>query len=84
MSKINKKEEDWKKQLNDEEYKVLREKGTESPWTGALLENKEKGTYECAACGNVLLVVMICIRQKQNLILDPDGLVFMIQSQKVL
>jgi peptide-methionine (R)-S-oxide reductase len=54
MSKINKKEEDWKKQLNDEEYKVLREKGTESPWTGALLENKEKGTYECAACGNDL------------------------------
>ncbi len=54
MAKISKKEEDWKKELTDEEYRVLREKGTEKPWTGALLENKEKGTYECAACGNAL------------------------------
>ncbi len=54
MTKINKKEEDWKKELSEEEFHVLREKGTEKPWTGALLENKEKGTYECAACGNAL------------------------------
>ncbi len=54
MSKISKNEEDWKKELNEEEYHVLREKGTEKPWTGALLENKEKGIYECAACGNAL------------------------------
>ncbi len=54
MGKISKNEEDWKNELTSEEYRVLREKGTEKPWTGALLENKEKGTYECAACGNEL------------------------------
>ena len=54
MDRINKTEEEWKKELTDEEFHILREKGTERPWTGALLENKEKGVYECAACGNPL------------------------------
>lgn len=54
MEKLNKSEEEWKKELTDEQYHILREKGTERPWTGALLENKEKGVYECAACGNEL------------------------------
>ena len=52
--KVNKSEEDWKKELTDEQYYILREKGTERPWTGALLENKDTGIYECAACGNEL------------------------------
>lgn len=54
MEKINKSEEEWKKELSEEQYHILREKGTERPWTGALLENKDKGVYECAACGNGL------------------------------
>ena len=54
MDKIIKTEDEWKNQLSEEEYHILREKGTERPWTGALLENKEKGVYECAACGNQL------------------------------
>lgn len=54
MERINKSEEEWKKELTDEEFHILREKGTERPWTGALLENKDKGIYECAACGNPL------------------------------
>lgn len=54
MEKIQKSEEEWKSELTDEQYHVLREKGTERPWTGALLENKEKGVYQCAACGNEL------------------------------
>lgn len=54
MEKINKSEEEWKKELSDEQYRILREKGTESPWSGALLENKDTGVYECAACGNEL------------------------------
>ncbi len=54
MEKINKSEEEWKKELSEEQYHILREKGTERPWTGALLENKDKGIYECAACGNAL------------------------------
>lgn len=48
------KEIDFKKKLTKEQYQVLREKATERPFTGKLLNNKEKGMYECAACGNKL------------------------------
>lgn len=51
MVKINKSEEDWKKELTPEQYHVLREKGTDTPFTGELLHNKEGGVYRCAACG---------------------------------
>lgn len=51
---VNKTEEEWKKQLSPDQYYVLRQKGTESPFTGKLLLNKEKGVYKCAACGNEL------------------------------
>ncbi|MBK7504060.1 MAG: bifunctional methionine sulfoxide reductase B/A protein [Bacteroidetes bacterium] len=44
----------WKAKLSDEQYYILREKGTERPYTGKLLMNKEKGVYKCAACGNEL------------------------------
>ena len=46
--------EEWKKRLTPEQYHVLREKGTEAPYTGALVNNTEQGTYTCAACGAVL------------------------------
>ncbi|MBI5804258.1 peptide-methionine (R)-S-oxide reductase MsrB [Candidatus Pacearchaeota archaeon] len=52
--KMPKTETEWKKKLTKEQYKVLREKSTELPFTGKLLRNKEKGMYRCAACGNVL------------------------------
>lgn len=52
--KIQKTEEEWKSILMPEEYKILREKGTELPFTGKLLYNKEKGVYTCAGCGNIL------------------------------
>ncbi len=42
------------KHLSQEQYHVLREKGTEIAGTGKLLHNKEQGTYNCAACGNPL------------------------------
>jgi methionine-R-sulfoxide reductase len=45
------KEEEFKKKLSKQQYKVMREKGTELPFTGKLLHNKEKGSYNCAACG---------------------------------
>ncbi len=51
---INKTEEEWKKELSPEEYRVLREKGTEPPFTGKFYLNNEKGAYVCAACGNEL------------------------------
>lgn len=54
MKKIQKSEEEWQKELNKEQYRVLREKGTEAPFTGEYYHNKEKGMYLCAACGNEL------------------------------
>jgi peptide-methionine (R)-S-oxide reductase len=47
-------EEEWKKKLSKEQYHVLREKGTEVPFTGKLLYNDKKGEYRCAACGKVV------------------------------
>lgn len=46
--------DEWKKRLTPEQYHVLREKGTEAPYSGALVNNTEAGTYTCAACGAVL------------------------------
>jgi peptide-methionine (R)-S-oxide reductase len=51
---IKKSEKEWKKILKPEMYHVLREKGTEPPFTGELLKNKKDGSYVCAGCGNPL------------------------------
>lgn len=51
LLKIPKSEEEWKKRLSLEQYRILREKGTETPFTGKLLRNKGKGIYMCAGCG---------------------------------
>lgn len=52
--KVNKSEEEWKKELSPEEFHVLREKGTERAFTGDLNEVKKEGTFICAACKNEL------------------------------
>ena len=44
----------WKEKLTPEQYNVLRKKGTERAFTGALYNNHDKGVYECAACGQTL------------------------------
>jgi peptide-methionine (R)-S-oxide reductase len=49
-----KSEEYWKEKLDAEQYRVLREKGTEAPGTGKFVNNFDTGMYECAACGNEL------------------------------
>jgi peptide-methionine (R)-S-oxide reductase len=51
---IAKTDEEWRKQLTPEQYAVLREKGTERPFTGKFEDHYEPGTYTCAACGNEL------------------------------
>ncbi len=50
----DKTEEDWKKELSKIEYHILRENGTEGPFTGEYWEHKEKGIYKCAGCGTEL------------------------------
>ncbi len=47
-------DDDWKQKLTPEQYEVLRRKGTEAPYSGKLLQNKETGEYTCAACGTVI------------------------------
>jgi len=55
-NKIVKSDEEWKKQLTEEEYEVTRKKGTERPFTGAYWNTFDKGTYYCVACNNPLFV----------------------------
>ena len=50
FAKIEKSENEWKKELSDQEYHVLREKGTERPFTGDLVNNKKTGIYTCRGC----------------------------------
>lgn len=44
-------EDNWDKKLTKEQYQVLREKGTESPFTGRLWNKHDDGVYKCAGCG---------------------------------
>jgi len=54
MEKIKKNDEEWKKELTEEQYHVCREKGTERAFTGKYWDNHDKGMYRCACCGNEL------------------------------
>ena len=51
MSRIRKSEEEWRRELTPDQYRIMREKGTEAPFTGEYLEEKTPGIYRCAACG---------------------------------
>ncbi|SEW11696.1 peptide-methionine (R)-S-oxide reductase MsrB [Natrinema salifodinae] len=44
-------DEEWREQLSDEEYRILRESGTEQPFSGEYVDHKDDGTYACAGCG---------------------------------
>jgi peptide-methionine (R)-S-oxide reductase len=52
--KIDKTDAQWRAELTPEQYKVMREKGTERAFTGAYVDNHDKGMYKCAACGEPL------------------------------
>ena len=52
--KVSKTNDEWKKQLTQEEYNVCRQKGTESPFTGMYWDSKDKGTYNCLCCNTKL------------------------------
>jgi peptide-methionine (R)-S-oxide reductase len=53
-TQVNKTDEEWRRELSAEQYAVLREAGTERPWTGELLDEGRAGLYTCAACGTEL------------------------------
>ena len=48
---VNKSDDQWRNELTEFEYHVLREAGTEPAWTGELLEEKRIGTFACKGCG---------------------------------
>ena len=54
--KVVRTEAEWRALLTAEQYRVLREKGTERPFSGALTENHESGNYHCAGCGALLFL----------------------------
>lgn len=54
MEKIRKSEDEWRARLSPEEYQVLREAGTEKPFTGEYTDTKTVGVYRCRACGTEL------------------------------
>ena len=51
MDKINRSDSEWRAELDPETYRITRQGGTERPFTGALLDCKDDGTYACACCG---------------------------------
>ena len=51
MDKVSKTDAEWREQLSPEEYRVLREAGTEAPWRGEYTDTKTEGVYRCRACG---------------------------------
>ena len=51
MAEIIKTEDEWRKELTPEQFRVLRQAGTERAGSGALLHNTASGTYTCGACG---------------------------------
>ena len=62
------------KVLTEEQYMVLRQKGTEAPFSGKLLHSDAKGAYVCAACGNPLfLLTRNLIRGRVGLVLIPPS-----------
>lgn len=54
MKNLPDKEEEWKGKLTPEEYRIMREKGTEAPFSGKYVNTKTAGVYKCKACGNEL------------------------------
>jgi len=53
-TEVTRTEQEWQRILSSEQYQVLRQKGTERPFSGRYVDAKQDGVYRCAACGNEL------------------------------
>jgi len=51
MAELRKSEQEWREQLTPEQYRILREAGTEPPFSGKYVHVHDDGIYRCAACG---------------------------------
>jgi peptide-methionine (R)-S-oxide reductase len=56
MDDTHKTDEEWRQSLSSEQYAILRQKGTERPFTGEHNDNKQSGRYSCAGCGAALFL----------------------------
>jgi peptide-methionine (R)-S-oxide reductase len=54
MDKVTKTDQEWRAELTDQQYHILREAGTERLFTGQYVDTEDEGLYVCAACGNQL------------------------------
>jgi peptide-methionine (R)-S-oxide reductase len=54
VDKVTYSDAEWQQRLTPEQYRILRQEGTERAFSGALLNNKKRGIYRCAGCGNDL------------------------------
>jgi len=54
MDKITRNDEQWRRLLTDEQYRICRQGGTERPFSGAYCHQKEAGLYRCVCCGRAL------------------------------
>ena len=52
--RVHKTDEEWKQELTPEQYRIMRQKGTERAFTGEYYEHHDKGVYRCASCGTEL------------------------------
>ena len=94
-TKVTKTDAEWREELTPEQYEVLREHGTERPFTGKYVESKEDGMYRCAACGTELFSSdtkfdsgtgwpsFTDVANSENVVLRSDNSLFMRRTEVV-
>ncbi len=60
---VEKSEDEWKNQLGEDKYRILRKKGTEAPHTGKYNIHFDNGEYHCAACYQNLWSIRNCLQR---------------------